>query len=85
VNEISEQASIADNDRCVLNSWHEWDVDGSERRIILCVETALELRPGQPGFDPVALEALIRDGNDMVRTSASPVDGLRIVPARWTL
>ena len=80
-----ERESSADNDRCVLNSWHEWDVSGTDRRIILCVETALELRPGHPGFDPAALEVLIRDGNDMVRTSASPVDGLRIVPARWAL
>jgi hypothetical protein len=85
VSENPERESSADNDRCVLNSWHEWDIDGADRRIILCVETSLELRPGHPGFDPVALEVLIRDGNDMVRTSASPVDGLRIVPARWTV
>ena len=77
-----QRASEADNDCCVLNSWHEWDVNGSERRVILCVETALELRPSHPGFNPAELEALIRDANDMVRTSASPIDGLRIVPAR---
>jgi hypothetical protein len=85
VSESPERQGSADNDRCVLNSWHEWDVSGADRRIILCVETSLELRPGYPGFDPAALEVLIRDGNDMVRTSASPVDGLRIVPARWTV
>lgn len=85
MSENAERVSSADNDRCVLNSWHEWEVYGSERRIILCVETALELRPGHPGFDPAQLERLIRDGNDMVRTSASPVDGLRIVPARGML
>ncbi|MFL6734994.1 MAG: hypothetical protein ACJ8EY_09905 [Sphingomicrobium sp.] len=77
-----QRASEADNDRCVLNSWHEWEVTGGERRVILCVETALELRPGHPRFDSAELEALIRDANDMVRTSASPIDGLRIVPAR---
>ena len=76
-----ERATSADNDRCVLQSWHEWEVDGGERRIILCVETALELRPGYPGFDPAKLEMLIQDATDMMRTSASPIDSLRIVPA----
>jgi hypothetical protein len=45
------------------------------------VETALELRPGYPGFDPLQLEALIENATDMMRTSASPINGLRIVPA----
>ena len=77
-----ERATSADNDRCVLQSWHEWELDGGERRIILCIETALELRPGYPGFDAVKLEGLIQDATDMMRTSASPIDALRIVPAR---
>jgi hypothetical protein len=76
-----ERASSADNDRCVLQSWHEWEVAGGERRTVLCVQTALELRPGHPGFDPAQLEILIHDATDMMRTSASPIDALRIVPA----
>lgn len=70
----------ADNDRTSLPSWHEWEVRDGERRIILCVATGLELRPGFPGFDPAQLEALIRDATDMMRTSASPIDAIRIVP-----
>ncbi|QIK79048.1 hypothetical protein G7077_09240 [Sphingomonas piscis] len=77
-----ERATSADNDRCVLQSWHEWELDGGERRIILCVETALELRPGYPGFDSAKLDRLIQDATDMMRTSASPIDALRIVPLR---
>ena len=80
-----ERATSADNDRCVLQSWHEWEVDGGERRTILCVETALELRPGYTGFDSAQLEALMRDATDMMRTSATPIDALRIVPARRLL
>lgn len=83
MNDTSQRVGSADNDRCVLQSWHEWEVDDGERRIILCVETRLELRPGHPGFDPVQLETLITDATDMMRTSASPIDALRIVPARW--
>jgi hypothetical protein len=71
----------ADNDRPVLRSWHEWEIRGGERQIILCVETALELRPGYPGFDPGALEALVGNATDLMRTSASPIDALRIIPA----
>lgn len=80
-----QRETIADNDRCVLQSWHEWEIADGERRIILCVETGLELRPGYPGFDPVQLEALMADARDMMRTSASPVDALRIIPARSAL
>lgn len=72
----------ADNDRTALVSWHEWEVSGAERRIILCVATSLELRPGFPGFDAVQLEGLIRDATDLMRTSASPIDAIRIVPVR---
>ena len=77
-----DRATNADNDRCVLDSWHEWELDGGERRIILCVETSLELRPGYPGFDAAKLESLIQDATDMMRTSASPIDALRILPPR---
>jgi hypothetical protein len=83
--ETAELETSADNDRCVLQSWHEWEVENGERRIILCVETALELRPGYPGFDSNLLESLMHDATDLMRTSASPIDALRIVPARWTL
>jgi hypothetical protein len=72
--------SSADNDRTKLRSWHEWEIKDGERRIILCVETGLELRPGFPDFDGMQLEALISDATDMMRTSASPIDAIRIVP-----
>lgn len=58
--------SDADNDRTTLQSWHEWEVRDGERRIILCVSTPLELRPGFPGYDAMRLEALNsrRNGHD---------------------
>ena len=85
MNETAEIETSADNDRSVLQSWHEWEVGDGERRTILCVETALELRPGHPGFDSGLLETLMKDATDLMRTSSSPIDGLRIIPARWTL
>ena len=71
----------ADNDRRVLRCWHEWEIDGRQRRIILCVETALELRPGHPGFDSQQLDELITHANELMRGSASPINAIRIVPA----
>jgi hypothetical protein len=65
-----------------LRCWHEWEFDGDERRIILCVETALELRPGCEGFDPNQLDELIAEAAGIMRASASPIDSLRIVPER---
>ena len=78
----ARRSSSADNDRTMLTSWHEWEVSDGERRIILCVSTPLELRPGFPGFDAVQLEALIHDATDMMSTSASPIDAIRIVPEK---
>jgi len=85
MNESAERKTSADKDRFVLNSWHEWEVDEGERRIILCVETDLELRPGYPGFDTAQLDNLIADATGMMRTSASPINALRIIPARPTI
>lgn len=69
------------NDRHVSRYWHEWEFDGAERRIILCVETDLELRPGSEGFDSALLDELIAEATDMMRASASPINSIRIVPA----
>lgn len=75
-------AIAADNDRRKLRCWHEWEIDGRQKRIVLCAETELEMRPGEPGFDPLALEAFVCEANEIMRSSASPIDGIRIVPAR---
>ena len=75
-------AEQADNDRHVLRCWHEWEFDGREPRIILCVETALELRPGCAGFDPRQFDELLAEATDMMRSSASPIDSIRIIPER---
>lgn len=75
-------APRSDNDRYILRCWHEWEFDGRERRIILCVETALELRPGCEGFDSGQLEVLIAEATDIMHASASPIDSIRIIPER---
>lgn len=61
-------------------SWHEWEVDGRERRVVLVVETGLEMRPGHDGFDADALDKLITDVTAEMRASPSPIDRVRIVP-----
>jgi hypothetical protein len=74
------RAERPDNDRYILRSWHEWEFDGRERRIILCVETALELRPGRDGFDSRQLDELVEEATRILHASASPIDSIRIVP-----
>jgi len=61
-------------------SWHEWEVDGRERKVVLVVETGLEMRPGHDGFDAEALDKLISDVTAEMRASPSPIDRVRIVP-----
>lgn len=75
-----EHINHAENDRTALRSWHEWQLDGHDRRIILCVATGLELRPGHPGFDAAKLDVLISEANEIARASPSPIDSIRIVP-----
>lgn len=75
-------AESPNSDRHVLRCWHEWQFDGSQRRIILCVETDLELRPGCEGFDARRLDELVAEATTMMRVSASPIDSIRIVPGR---
>jgi hypothetical protein len=64
-----------------VRCWHEWEFDGSDRRVILCLETELELRPGAEGFDPLLLDELIAEATDLMRASVSPINSIRIVPA----
>ncbi len=71
----------ADNDRGILRCWQEWEIEGRNRRIILCLETNLELRPGHAGFDRAQLDELIEHATEMMRASSAAVDAIRIVPA----
>ena len=66
----------------IVAAWHEWEIEGSDRRIVLCVETPLELRPGHDGFDRARVDALIDEATRMMRGSPSPIDRIRIVPTR---
>lgn len=76
----SDHMNHGENDRSSLRSWHEWQLEGRDRRIVFCVATGLELRPGYPGFDTAKLDALISEVNEMARASPSPIDFIRIVP-----
>ena len=78
---MNPQFAIADNDRQALRSWHEWEFKDGQRRTILCVETTLEMRSGEPGFDADQLAKLIQEAMEMMRESPSPIDAVRIVPA----
>ena len=78
---MDRQFANADNDRQALRSWHEWEFKDGQRRTILCVETTLEMRSGEPGFDADQLAVLIQEAMEMMRGSPSPIDAVRIVPA----
>lgn len=79
---MNQQRAYADNDGRALRSWHEWEFKDGERRTILCVETSLEMRSGEQGFDADQLSMLIQEAMEMMRASPSPIDAVRIVPER---
>ena len=66
----------------ILRCWHEWELDGSERHIVLCMETALELRPGADGFDARLLDELMSEATGIMHACSSPIDTIRIIPER---
>jgi hypothetical protein len=72
--------ALDDENLLLRRSWHEWEVDGRDRRVVLVVETGLEMRPGHEGFDAAALDKLISDVTAEMRASPSPIDRVRIVP-----
>ena len=76
---LTEAQSIGSH---ILRCWHEWELDGSERHIVLCLETDLELRPGTDGFNAKLLDELVSEATDMMHSCSSPIDTLRIVPER---
>lgn len=80
---MSQVLPAADNDRRVLRCWHEWQIDGRDRQIILCVETDLELCPERKGFDRQQLDDLIDHATHLMRASSAPVDAIRIVPSKF--
>lgn len=65
----------------IVRTWHEWLIDGRDRHVVLVVETTLELQPGETGFDPLAIEALIDEATLMMRASPSPIDRICVRPA----
>ena len=81
-NRERNQAEWSDDDNHILRHWHEWQIDGFERRIVFCVETLLELRPSSGGFNASKLDELVNEATDLMRASASPIDSIRIIPVR---
>ena len=81
---IEAKPGRATEDRGVVRCWHEWEIEGRSRRVILCVETDLELRPDHAGFDGMKLDQLINRVTEMMHGSTAPVDAIRIVPPRST-
>lgn len=80
MNRAISRAGHPDNDCQISRCWQEWEISGRERRVILCIETVMELRPGYPGFDPARLELLVNEATELMRASPSPIDSIRIVP-----
>jgi len=71
-----------DNDRGALRCWQEWEIEGRNRRVVLCIETTLELRPDHPGFNRKRLDELVEYTGELMRGSSTPIDAIRITPAR---
>ena len=72
----------ANDDGSLIQSyWHEWEIRGRERQVVLCLETPLELDPNREGFDRRRLDALLHEASRLMEASPSPIDLIRIVQA----
>jgi len=72
-----------DNRTHILRSWHEWEISGRERRLVLVVETDLEMRPEADDFDAALIDEVRRGAIAEMRSSPGAIDLIRIVPARY--
>lgn len=66
----------------ILRSWHEWELGGRERRIVLVVETDLEMRPEGDNFDADLMDQVRAAAVAEMRASPSAIHMVRIIPAR---
>jgi hypothetical protein len=67
----------------ILRSWHEWELSGRDRRLVLVVETDLEMRPEADDFDPALMDEVRQAAIAEMRSSPNAVHLVRIVPARY--
>lgn len=73
---------MPDEDDLILRTWLEWEIEGRTRRVILVVETAVEMSPEDPLFDSAMLDRLRQSALNRMRANPSAIDLLRIVPPR---
>ncbi|WP_375195872.1 hypothetical protein [Sphingobium sp.] len=66
----------------IIGSWHEWEIDGRERCLILVIETDVEMRPEAENYDAALLEEVRAAAVAMLRATPSAIDRIRIVPPR---
>jgi hypothetical protein len=66
----------------ILRSWHEWELGGRERRIVLVVETDLEMQPEADEFDADLMDEVRRAAIAEMRESPCAIHLVRIVPVR---
>ena len=66
----------------VLRSWIEWEIDGRERRLILVVETDIEMRPEADDFDAELMDEVRATAIAEMRASPNALHLIRIVPAQ---
>ncbi|KKW92229.1 hypothetical protein [Sphingobium chungbukense] len=69
--------------RNIVQSWHEWEIDGRDRRLILVIETDVEMRPEAENYDAALMEEVRTAAVALMRTIPSAIDRIRIVPVRY--
>ena len=70
------------SNRNISRSWHEWEIDGRERRLILVIETDVEMRPEASGYDAALMEEVRSAAVALLRATPSAIDRIRIVPVQ---
>ena len=67
----------------ITRSWHEWEIDGRARRLILVIETDIEMQPEADDYDAALMEEVRSAAVARLRATASAIDRIRIVPVRY--
>ncbi len=67
----------------IVRTWHEWEIDGRERRLILVIETNVEMQPDADDYDARVMEDVRAAAVARLRLTPSAIDRVRIVPVRY--
>jgi len=79
---MTPSAIPAEASRFIVRGWHEWEIDGRDLRLILVIETHVEMRAGAADYHSETVETSRAAATQLLRETPDAIDKIRIVPVQ---